>query len=66
MSVAVRREYTKRGLTPPKYRKGRKHHSQAFHRIAAGIIAAKKRGEAKARKPYAIAMSKLKEKAFKK
>lgn len=65
MSEAVKKEYTSRGLIPPKCRKGRKHHSQAFHRIVAGIQAAKKRGETKVRSAHAIAMSKLKSKAFK-
>ena len=66
MSKTIKKEYASRGLTPPKCRKGVKHHTQAFHRIAAGIMAAKKAGKTKAREPYTIAMSKLGKKAFKK
>ena len=65
MSEAVKREYTKRGLIPPKCRKGRKHHSIAFHRIVAGIQRGKKEGKTKARSAHAIAMAKLGRKAFK-
>lgn len=64
MSQAIKKEYTKRGLTPSKCRKGVKHHSQAFHRIVAGIQAAKKAGKTKARSAHAIAMTKLGKKAF--
>lgn len=67
MSKEVKKEYTKRGLPAPSCKRGGKHHSQAFHRIVAGIKSAKKKGEAtKAKNPYAIAMSRLgKRKAFK-
>lgn len=65
MSEAVKKIYTSRGLTPPAYHKGRKHHSLAFHRIVAGIKRAKKQGKTKARNAYAIAMAKLGKKAFK-
>lgn len=61
MSAGIRKIYTSRGLTPPKCRKGVKHHTAAFHRIVAGI---KRAGTA--RSPHAVAMSKLgKKKAFK-
>lgn len=60
MSKEVKREYIKRGVKLPKCKRGDKHHTQAFHRIVAGIKAAKKKGGAKkVRSPYAIATVKL-------
>lgn len=61
MSKEIRKIYTKKGLTPPKCRRGVKHHTEAFHRIVVGIKAG-----GGARNPYAVAMAKLgKKKAFK-
>ena len=63
MSVAIKKIYTRKGLTPPKGGRKGKHHSTAFHRIVAGIKAT---GRANGVNPYAVAMSKLgKKKAFK-
>ena len=55
MSKAIKKIYTKRGLTPPKCRRGGKHHTAAFHKIVAGITVA----GAKVRSPHAVATAKL-------
>lgn len=66
MSEAVKKQYTSRGLTSSKCKRGGRHHSESFHKQVAGIKAAKQIGKTDARNPYAIAMARLKEKAFKK
>lgn len=56
MSQRIREIYKKKGLTPPTCIKGRKHHTEAFHRIVAGIKANKQKNV----NPYAVATSQLK------
>jgi len=56
MSKAIKKIYTKRGITPPKGKRKGKHHTAAFHKIVAGIKAA---GKADGVNPYAVATAKL-------
>lgn len=57
MSKEITKIYTRRGLKPSKCRRGRKHHTAAFHRIVAGIKAAGR--EDGVRSPHAVATVKV-------
>jgi len=59
MSKEITKIYKRKGLTPPRKIKGRRHHVAAFHRIVAGI---KEAGRANGVNPYAVATAQLQKK----